>query len=131
MRHKVHSRDHSMDQDDDDMSAEARMYSKENLQDLVPFPIVEEKTDFFDHYVEKMSNDYKYLLSFIAQNCGPDKVDEFSCILANSKSKYASDIWIGQEELYEDLDKVLNKLKNEPKHKCFLQKVTAKEVLIY
>lgn len=102
-----------------------------NMEDLVPFPILEEQTDHFDYYLDKMNNEYRYLLAFVADRAGPEKVDELSFILAASKSKYASDIWVGQEELYQSLESILNKLRQEPSHKCFLQKVTPKEAPDY
>eukprot|EP00835_Amoeboradix_gromovi_P001934 NODE_99_length_20944_cov_0.552746.p6 type:complete len:270 gc:universal NODE_99_length_20944_cov_0.552746:20491-19682(-) len=94
--------------------------------DLVPFPLVEEEIEDFDYYLKKFPSQYKYMLAFVASKCGRNKVDDITCLLSNSRSKYSSDVWIGKEELYEALDRVLTILKKDENHSCFLQKVTSK-----
>ncbi len=106
-------------------------FTGQAYEELQPFQLIEEESEDFDYYLKKFPVQYKYMLAFIAEHYGKEKVDDLSCLLVNSQSKYSSDIWIGQEELYEPLERVLTILKNDPKHKCFLQKVTAKEAPDY
>ena len=102
-----------------------------NIQEMTPFPLIQVEKDGFDNYLSKYTHSkYKYMLAFVANECGAE-VEDITCELANYESKYASDIWIGQEELYSQLDDVLHILMQEPKHKVFLQKVTTKEAPDY
>ena len=107
-------------------------YDHSKMQELIPFPIIEQPDDEFNVYLDKYANSkYKYMLAFVAEQCGPDKVKDVTCALASYQNKFSSDIWIGQEELYGPLEDVLNILMIEPRHKCFLQRVTLKEAPDY
>eukprot|EP00835_Amoeboradix_gromovi_P004490 NODE_352_length_10276_cov_0.244178.p6 type:complete len:243 gc:universal NODE_352_length_10276_cov_0.244178:4025-4753(+) len=106
--------------------------SFDKIQKLTPFPLVEELSDTFDEHLNEFAHSkYKYMLAFISAEFGTKAVEDVACNLSNCQSKYASNIWIGQEDLYGPLEEVLNILMAEPKHKCFLQRVTSKEAPDY
>ncbi|KAI9190803.1 uncharacterized protein BJ171DRAFT_46654 [Polychytrium aggregatum] len=77
----------------------------------------------------------KYLFEAINKVVAPAKLVEIKQLLADarpSRSKWASEDRVGQEELYEHLERVLNDLKNMTEHSaCFLQKVSKREAPNY
>ncbi|KAI8845652.1 hypothetical protein BJ741DRAFT_585434 [Chytriomyces cf. hyalinus JEL632] len=77
----------------------------------------------------------KYLLEVISKNAKPEKEKEMKTLvqrLRRSRSKWAHDYRIGQESLYEALEKVLVDLKNYTEHsEPFLVRVSKKDVPEY
>ena len=103
-----------------------------NYADYIPFPIIPVKKDSFDVCLEQFNNSkYKYMLAFVSDQCGNDKVQDITYKLASYDTVYVSDTWIGQDDLYPQLEQVLTTLMSDPKHKCFLQRVTIKEAPDY
>ncbi|KAI8613075.1 hypothetical protein BC830DRAFT_1170570 [Chytriomyces sp. MP71] len=77
----------------------------------------------------------KYLLQVISKHAKPEKEKDLKTLvqrLKKSRSKWAHDYRIGQDVLYEALEKVLTDLKNTTEHsEPFLQKVSKKDAPDY
>lgn len=78
---------------------------------------------------------FKYMLQIIATSATSAEIKDIKKLLTESrpsKSKWASDERLGQEQLYEELEKVLNNLKNYTEHSTpFLRPVQKREAPTY
>jgi hypothetical protein len=111
-----------------------------NLQSLIipeePEPVQEEEQEVVvEETPIEAPQGLKYLLSIVKQNSDHLKFKKIKKLISEatpSKSKWANDDRIGQEQLYEALEKLLHDLKNYTEHSLpFLRPVQKKDAPNY